>query len=44
MAVTLEQAHILVKEVNMCPSEFQHSLDVMRRYIVHVLYVYTWSF
>lgn len=31
MAVTLEQAHILVKEMNMCNSEFTHALDIMRR-------------
>ena len=31
MSVTLEQANILVKEMNMCPSEFQRAMDLMRR-------------
>lgn len=32
MSVTLEQAHILVREMNMDTSCFQHALDAMRRY------------
>ena len=32
MAVTLEQTHILTKEMKMVPSEFQHCLDTMRTY------------
>ena len=31
MAVTLEQAHILLNDYNMDPTAFQHALDTMRR-------------
>lgn len=39
MAVTLEQAHILIKDANMSPSEFHHAMDIMRRY----MYIYCQS-
>ena len=31
MSVTLEQTHILIKEMGMSPTEQQHCLDTMRR-------------
>ena len=38
MSVTLEQTQILVKEMKMAPSEQQHCLDAMRRFIkkIHI--------
>ena len=38
MGVTLEQTQILVKEMKMAPSEYQHCLDTMRRYLLHAVY------
>lgn len=35
MAVTLEQTHILLKEMKMVPSEQQHCLDTMRRSAIY---------
>lgn len=37
MAVTLEQTHILLKEMKMAPSEQQHCLDTMRRSAIYHL-------
>ena len=31
MSVTLEQAHILTREMNMDSASFQHAIDAMRR-------------
>ena len=39
MAVTLEQTHILLKEMKMAPSEQQHCLDTMRRSAIYHLTV-----
>ena len=33
MSVTLEQAHILTREMNMDSSSFQQAIDVMRRWV-----------
>ena len=39
MGVTLEQTHILVKELKMAPAEQQHCLDLMRRYSMYSVWL-----
>ena len=40
MSVTLEQAHILIQDMQMETTSFQHALDAMRRYFSRILLQY----